>query len=82
MFGLGKDKGETRSFEYEDEYTVGRSGRVRNTCHAELDAETRLVLADVLYATAEHLERDAGELRRRGRAIVEAEAFQAMVSGS
>ena len=71
MFGFGSDKGETRSFEYEDEYTVGRSGRVRKKCHPDLGAESRLVLAEALYETAERLERDAGELRRRGRAIVE-----------
>ena len=50
--------------------------------HPALEEEARLVLAEALYATAEQLERDAGEFRRRGRAIVEAEAFGAMVSGS
>ena len=82
MFGFGGDKGETRSFEYEDEYTVGRSGRVHKRFDPNLEAESRLILAEALYATAERLERDAGELRRRGRAIVEADAFEAMVSGS
>lgn len=82
MFKFMRDNGEKRSFEYEDEYTLGRSGKVRRVCPSPIEEETRMVLAEALYATAEQLERDAGELRRRGKAIVEAEAFSAMVSGS
>jgi hypothetical protein len=81
MFNFLRDSGEKRTFEYESEYAVGRSGKVRRACPSAVGEEARMVLAEALYATAEQLERDAGELRRRGKAIVEAEAFGAMVGG-
>jgi len=82
MFRFIRDNGEKREFEYEDEYTLGRSGKIRRTCPPPLGEEARAVLSDAFYAIAEQLERDAEELRRRGKDFDDDDAFGAMVSGS
>lgn len=82
MFRFIRDNGEKRAFEYEDEYTLGRSGKIRRSCPPVLGEEARTVLSEAFYAIAEQLEHDAEELRRRGKAIDDDEAFGAMVSGS
>lgn len=82
VFFSKRDKGEAKSFAYQQDYSVGPDGKPRPAVSEDLDVAIRLILADVFDSAAEHLEREAQEAHRRSQTIFEAEAFGTIVSGS
>lgn len=82
MFGIGKDKGEKRSYEFEGEYQIGSSGNLHRAANIEVEAECCSLMAEIFHAMGQQLERRSEACQRREQHVVEAQAFQAMVSGS
>lgn len=83
MFPFKRDDGGKRGFEYADELKMCPSGKIVRYANLGPGEEARRIVVDALYQTAILLERDADELRREGRRVLDDnEPFGPMVSGS
>jgi len=82
MFGLGKDKGNTHSFEYRDSFAVDPSGHLRRTGNEDATAETFQLIADSFHALGDEFDLRAQAVRHHKQSTIDAHVFDAMVSGS
>ncbi len=78
MFFGKKDHGEKRSYTHRDEFSVGHTGRPRR---AGQQADVFAIVADALAAASVEVGHLADDLDRQSQSIVEADGFDAMVTG-
>ncbi len=81
MFFGKKDHGEKRSYTHRDEFSVSNTGRPRRTGRADQEAEVLAIVADALAAASVEVRHLADDLERQSQTIVEADGFDAMVTG-
>lgn len=82
LFGKKKDRGDSRAFQYRDEFYVGPAGvRRENSCNEPNAAECWMI-AEAFHAAARKWERRAAEMQRHDQNVIDGEFFDTMISGS